>query len=242
MRILRRNFLLLSIFASLLAGIWLVLHFSGTQQLLAAQAAERRHMEQSNSPNEVLNIAKPAFHQWLSGLPDDRITDFGFRNPGEAGNAQLMMPVPAFFPIRKPESLERSWIEDATSVAPHKWIVPVAVGERIVCLVVIDRKEKGELVASEFGKTYAANRLDAGYRLLGWPSKSIPADMRFISFFDPVYELLLAKAADEGWVWINLTGTTSASAQIMNSADIQKVLGTLHETMSAPVSGSQEDK
>ena len=195
---------------------------------------------ESSTPNKILEATEPAFRKWLANIPDHRITDYGFHSQQEMNNAKLLMPIPALFPVRGTKALTKLSVEETTWAMQRKWIAPVTVGERIVCMVVVNHEEGKEPIAAEFGKTYAANRLDAGYRLLGWPRKSTITEMRLISFFSPVYEILLGKDANKGWIWVNLTGTTNADAQIMSKEDIHRILENLNKTIPLPIYGSEE--
>jgi hypothetical protein len=62
------------------------------------QKAVDGDISRSPIPRTILSIAEPAFREWVAKVPDNRLTDFGFRARQEADDAILMTPIPLFFP------------------------------------------------------------------------------------------------------------------------------------------------
>lgn len=190
----------------------------------------------SGDMKALIEAAEPAFRAWIASVPDERLPSFGFETRPQAREARLLSPIRQLFPARDASSLQRGALEGPITKGPAKWVFPVAVADRIVCLVVV-RDEPGQKpVATEFGKTYAANRLNAAYRLLGWSLDEGDKEARLISFFNPVYELLLARVSGLDWTWVNLSGTTVPDAAALTDEDIDRILSSLSDIPSDPQS------
>lgn len=178
----------------------------------------------------VLAAARPAFRRWLGSLPPERLTDFGFRTPGEADRATLLPPIPSYAPERS-RGLSRERIEATLESPPDSWLVPVSTGGEVVCLITVETAAGRPPEVVEFGKTWAARRLAAGLHSLGEVGDRQPGDLRFVAFVDPNVDLLLARRADgRGWRWLNLLGPTVAEALPLDLRQIDELLRRIQNT------------
>ena len=198
--------------------------------VLSPCQAKDMKTQQDSMTQEIKTVADREFVKWIATIPEDQIQDYGFANRQEVNEAKILEPLPSFIPARNEKSLTPEKIEQELSDSPQRWHVPVTTNNKIVCLVTVKLTEKKEPTAVAFGKAFAANRLDAGYRLLGWPTQDIFNNLALLSFYDPVYAILMHKDDTGKWEWVNLTGTQQGKAQIMSSSDIADLLKSLKES------------
>jgi hypothetical protein len=191
--------------------------------MAAYQSAEFRSLAAT-----VSRSAEPALRSWLASIDRSAISNYGFRSPDEMQRAALLPPIPYFTPERKratPPS--KPSIEANLDELPTSWLVPVRIDDRIACVIVVDTIPGRPPEATEYGKTYTANRLTAGLRRLGWPNHIDWRNLRFLSFVDPNTDLLLHRTSARGWTWVNLAGTTAAEAVILTPEQLSSLLQLL---------------
>ena len=179
----------------------------------------------------VLAAARPAYLQWLGDLAPDRAPAFGFRSMEEARRAELLLPIPFYIPDRARDALTRERIEVLVERPASTWLVPVAVDGRVVALVTMQAQAHQEPQAIEFGKAWAANRLEAGLRRLEEDGRRRGAEFRFIAFFSPNMDVLLVRPqGDRGWMWLELSGTTAGRADVLDPAQIETHLARMRDS------------
>lgn len=182
---------------------------------------------------EILSVVEPELKTWLASIPPEMLDGFGFHSAEEKSRARLLDPIPFSTPLRSKDQLKKTKIEKSLEEKPISWLVPVAVDQRIVAVVVVDTVQGKEPTPVEFGKTYTANRLDAGIKALGWPTKEKWHDLRYLSFVSPNYDLLLCRK-ERSWVWLNLRGTLEGTAHKMSLGEINVLLEQLSHIPSSP--------
>ena len=175
---------------------------------------------------EVERSAAPVFRSWLDSLGDAALPNFGFASRAEARSARLLMPIPYVLPPRK---LALRELETFLAEAPGVWLVPAAVGTRVVCLVSVNAAPGERVEAVEFGKTWAANRLDAGIRAAGSPPQEQWSGFRIVTFVSPRIELLAFRGGDRKWKWWRLTGAEQASASPLSNRELTALLAGMGE-------------
>ena len=181
----------------------------------------------SHARHRVEATAGPAFASWISEQPDESLKGFGFLSRAEAKLARVLTPLPYVTPRRA--RLTRKQIEGGLDQPPATWIVPVSVNSRVVCLVTVE-DANGKTRAVEYGKAWAANRLDAGIRALGSPPPERWSELRFVSFASPNVDLLLFRNTDSRWSWWRLEGTESATTTRFTPHDIDMLLENIRRT------------
>ena len=180
--------------------------------------------------SNIVAAAKPAFESWVRDIPDDRFGDFGLQSREASAKARLLSPIPLHTPSRRSEDLNREKVEAVLSDLPALWLVPVELGGRVVCLVVMDTSDGGAPAPVEFGKSFAAARLDAGLRALGTSGSTRAEDLRFLSFVGPPMDLLLHRQPNGKWRWINLLGIGAPRAEVLDRDGVSAVLDELKKT------------
>lgn len=178
--------------------------------------------------DRALAVARPAFSAWIGSLAPERMPAFGFPSPEEARRADLLPAIPLYRPRRSPDALTRREIEALLDSPPDTWLVPVEVGEHIVALVTVDVGPGRPPEAIEFGKPWAASRLDAGVRLLKERGAPRWEDLRFLGFHSPNVDLLLLRSG-RNWEWLELGGTTAGEALRMSPARIEELLAKIRD-------------
>lgn len=176
---------------------------------------------------DVLRIAEPAMRSWLAAIGTDAIANYGFRSPSELNKANLDTPIPIFTPRRAPNLANKIAVEQILIQRPVSWLVPVIVDKRVVSVMKVDYMEGREPSATGFGMMYTANRLNAGLSLLGQLSESDRKNLIYLSFVEPVTDILLLRISDNSWKWLNLIGTTDAQASMLSDVEIASLLRVL---------------
>lgn len=172
----------------------------------------------------VSAAAQAALLPWIESIPPDQLERFGFRSAEEAARASLLAPLPSYSPPRFDAEFSRSWIESKLDEPALSWLVPVAVEERIVGLIVVDTPPGDAPEVVELGKSFAANRLRTGIRQsagVAW------RDLRFLSFAGPNTDLLLSRQASGSWRWLNLEGTYEGTATELEDRRITELVESL---------------
>lgn len=175
----------------------------------------------------VHDVASAALGPWIESIPTQDLERYGFRSAEEAARASLLEPLPMYSPSRRYSDFGRSWIESVLDEPATSWLVPVSVNRGIVCLIVVDAPRGGPLEAVEFGKSFSANRLSAGLRLLGGAESVAWGELRFLSFVGPNVDLLLLREAPGTWRWLRLEGTYEATAAELAEPGVSELLATL---------------
>ena len=186
-----------------------------------------RAMTYNQFQQQILSVVEPELKTWLASIPPEMLDGFGFHSAEEKSRASLLDPISFSTPLRSKDQLKKAKIEKALEEKAISWLVPVVVDQRIVAVVVVDTVQGKEPTPVEFGKTYTANRLDAGIRALGWPTKEKWHDLRYLSFVSPNYDLLLYRK-ERSWVWLNLRGTLDGTAHKMSLGEIEALLEQLN--------------
>jgi len=181
----------------------------------------------SPSPKAVTAAAQAALGPWIESIPTDQLERYGFGSAEEAARASLLEPLPSYSPSRFADDFSRSWIESQLDEPALSWLVPVAVDRKIVCMIVVDTPVGGQPQAVEFGKSFAANRLSAGLRLLGGADHVAWRELRFLSYLGPNVDLLLLREASGTWRWLNLEGTFEGSATEIGELGISELIEML---------------
>lgn len=193
--------------------------------LFAASAVLASEAPFRDLRERVLAAAQPAFRGWIEGLPAERLADFGFRSSAEARQATLLRPIPSYAPDRF-KGVTRERVEAALESPPDAWLVPVAAGGEVVCLVTVETRPGRPPEAIEFGKTWAAQRLGAGLQAARGMD-----DLRFLVFVNPNVDLLLVRRPDgHGWRWLNLLGANVGAAHPLESRQIDELLKKIQDT------------
>ena len=177
----------------------------------------------------IRNVAEPAFRAWISSVPERQIGAYGFSSLEESQRARLLTPIQFVTPQREARLVNRAEIESRLDEMATTWMVPVAVGDRIACLIIVETADDAEPEVVEQGKTYTARRLDAGIRLLRRDAPETPQDLRYLSFASPNVDLLLRRRSGE-WEWLDLTGTTEAVARRLDKDEVLNLLRRIRET------------
>jgi hypothetical protein len=178
--------------------------------------------------DSVLAVAEPALRSWLHSMSPERLEMYGWTND-RLPHAKLLVPIPYYMPSRSEGDLERNRIEETLDELPLMWLVPVTDGTRIVSLIVVDTLENKPPKAVEFGKSFAANRLDAGIRALKELSTEQWRNLRVLRFFNPNIDLLIFRNRDGVWRWFNLTGTYKGKAIELDADSITGILNKLRK-------------
>jgi hypothetical protein len=210
---------------------FLALLVLGALAVLPAGEAEGFSSDPWRSVRErVVAAARPAYLRWLGSLAPDRAREFGFRSLDEARQAEILLPIPYYVPDRSGDALTRGQIETLVESPSSTWLVPVAVEGRVVALVTMGTQASQEPEAIEFGKPWAANRLEAGFRRLEKDGRRRGADVRFIAFFSPNMDVLLVRPkGDRGWLWLELSGTAAGNAEVLDAAEIETRLARIRD-------------
>jgi hypothetical protein len=130
-------------------------------------------------------------------------------------------------PFRTRKQLEIRSIENDMKQPPSLWAVPIAVDTRIVCLVVVETPKGKSPEAIEFGKSYAANRINAAIHHLNWPNQEEWKKLRYLSFVEPVVDLMLYYDSSGKWHWLNLLGTVEGQAMELSPQEVKNLLSSL---------------
>jgi hypothetical protein len=178
---------------------------------------------------DVMAEATRALPTWLASVTPDRLQEFGFASASDTARARALMAIPLRTPAR---TLSRQELEATLHQPSPLWIVPIAVGSRIACLMILDTNS-GRPQVAEFGKTFAAQRLDAAIRLLA-PARVDLSRAVMLSYVSPVTDLLLVDTGAGRWRWFNLTGTTDAKASEMTPDDVTQQLERLRAPIREP--------
>ena len=179
------------------------------------------------------SVAARGFRSWIESIPDESLAGFGFASRAEAASAEVLVPIPYLMPPRDRGPLNRRSIENDLDRAPVMWLVPVRVGQRIVALVTVESPPGEKPRAIEYGKPWAASRLDAGIRAAGSPLPALWTGFRFVAFASPRVDLLVFRGADRTWNWWRLTGTEPGSASRLSPADLSSLLAEIAATDSS---------
>lgn len=175
---------------------------------------------------QVKSVADSALPTWIHQIPIEQLHKYGFDSKEEAGRSKVQQPIPFFSPPRARDKLIRQEIESAVEGRPLTWIVPVALNGQIRCLLIIDALDGHLPEVVEFGKTFAANRLNAGIRALDLYGKDW-GGLRFLSFVDPTVDLLLFRNVNKTWKWLRLLGTEEGRAIELGHNEITPLLASL---------------
>jgi hypothetical protein len=211
--------------------LWFVIGLAVIAGLFAGRAAAAPAEPWGGVRERVLAAARPAYHRWLDSLAPERAPAFGFRSLAEARGASLLPPIPFYVPDRRGGALTRARIEALVESPSSTWLVPVAVEGRVVALVTLETRAGREPEVTEFGKAWAANRLEAGLERLEKQGKRRGEELRFVAFFSPTMDVLLARRrGDRRWSWLELSGTTSGKAEVLDAAAIETRLARIRET------------
>ena len=211
--------------AWMLSCIALLALFAATATAVLASEAPFRDLRE-----QVLTAARPAFRGWIEGLPAERLADFGFRSPAEARQATLLRPIPSYAPDRS-RGVTRKRVETALESPPDAWLVPVATGGEVVCLITVETRPGRSPEVIELGKAWAARRLEAGLRSLRETGGLPWDDLRFVVFVNPNVDLLLVRRpGGKGWRWLNLLGSTASEAHSLESRQIDELLQRIQDT------------
>lgn len=176
---------------------------------------------------EVAKVGDTSLRYWLGEIPKGDLKRYGFSSGEEALLAKTLTPIPYYTPSREREKLKREYIEKQLEKPPPSWLIPVAVEQRIVCLIMVDAPTGKQPEAVEFGKTFAANRLDAAIRTLKLPGEAEWRQLRFLSFVEPPVDILISGDQNGNLRWFNLLGTSEPEVSELRPEDISNVLNDL---------------
>lgn len=199
--------------------------------LLCCCGAGRLDAVDDPTRDVISGVAESAFRAWIEAVPPQGLASFGFRSEEERDRARTLPPIPFVTPRR---DSSREQVESELHARPVTWMVPVAVDRRVACLVMVEDPEGEAPRAVELGKTFAANRLDAALRWLGWPPEERWRDLRFLSFVSPNLDLLLIEEPGGSWRWLNLHGTVEPEAVEIEDEEIADLLEIVRRTESPP--------
>lgn len=170
---------------------------------------------------DVEAVAAPAFREWVRSQPEDELRRFGFASRSAANAARVLTAIPVITPRQDEGPISRIVVEASLDRMPSTWIVPISVDGRIVILVGVDAPRGEELKVVAYGKTFAANRLEAGIRALGSPPIKEWSNLRLVSFPVPTLDLLVLRSTSAMWTWWRLTGTEQGVAERLSVNEVQ---------------------
>jgi len=176
----------------------------------------------------VIAVAEPALRSWLNSMSLRDLDRYGWSS-NEVKRAKLLTPIPYYMPSRLENNLDRNRIEETLDQLPLTWLVPVTNGSRILSLITVETQEGKPPKAVEFGKSFTANRLDAGIRALKELSIEQWRNLRFLGFVSPTIDLLLFRNEDGVWRWFNLTGTYEGKTTELDANSITRILNELRK-------------
>jgi hypothetical protein len=159
---------------------------------------------------------------WLERIPSGRLVEFGFKDGKELRQARLLPPIATAMPSRtRGNVLDRAAVEAVLSSNPAEWVVPVAVGERIACLLVLMLQTTGDWAVASFGSTLRATRLQDGLVALGGVKRAPFDRLHLVVFYEPNREFLLVRqSSDTGWDWYDIDAPRGRAPTVMDDPDI----------------------
>lgn len=186
------------------------------------------------STEAVITEARKALPAWVARATPAQLGELGLGTAGAIERAIALPPIPLLYPSVDRSALTRSSLEAAVATGPVPlWMVPVAVDGSAVCALIVASERDHPVRVTEFGRPFAARRLQAGLTALGLSAPDTWPPLHLVSFVAPTIDVLLAQAPDGTWRWVNLTGTTTPTAAVLDTAGVEALIDRLRSTATA---------
>ncbi len=160
---------------------------------------DKTHVSSPNTfidqfPDSEISSIQGGLADFISKIPQDRLSDYGFANDAELGVTRLGMPFRLYF--IKPESIldyRKSTTINQILVKTSQWYFPVLVNQEIQAMLVVEESSDGHLTPVSFGYVPLANYLDQAFTSKDWKASN---DIKLVVVYQ-AKEFFLAKPITE---------------------------------------------